>query len=179
MVQGERIPEPCLYEEDADRAYKWAMDAWWNERESLTNICNIIGVPRWKVNKWVLGEGGWKEKKIKATKHQIAKQVESEKDRIDHLMKKIFGLLDRSVERLSDEMHVLSISEFNTFAGAAEKLFKIRQLMLGNPTDIFAEQGAAEVTWDKVIRRLKTVDILDFEAAAETAEKKALDGPEH
>lgn len=164
--------EPCLYEEDADQAYEWALDAWWNERESATSICNIIGIPRWKLSQWMYGPDGWKERKAKEIKKAITKQVENDKDKIQSLMAKMFKLLDRSVTRLSDDQHVLSVSEFNSFAGSVEKLFKVRQLMLGNPTDIFAEQGASDLTWDKVLHRLKTVDILDFEQTDKMTEDK-------
>ena len=172
------IPEdPCLYSEDATRAYIWARDAWWKGRHSIQEISEIIDVPYWKVRKWVAGtatEYGWAEQKEEVLKNTLRKTVEKEKDRVEYLIKKMVGILGRSVDRLDENKDALSVSEFSSFANSLEKIFKVHQLMLGNPTDIFGVNDASSMTWADVVTKIKENDILDYKETDKVSEKVAL-----
>ena len=165
LLRSEEL-EPCLYEEDPEKAYLWARDTWWRGRESAKDIAGIIDIPAYQLNTWINGRGqtlGWKEHKEDYNKKYLRRLLISDRERIDDTLKKMYGVVEQSVDRLLDNNHILSISETNSFTSSIEKLFKVRQLIMGSPTDIFAGDMRGEVTWATVVNKIKEVDILDYE----------------
>lgn len=167
--------EPCLYDEDPLGAYLWARDAWWRERETAKDIAALIGIPLHRVRLWIHGGGpeeGWKKSKSRAIQKLFSRFQQDEREKIENLLIKMLNILGASIEVLLDENVKLSVSEFNSMANAFEKLFKMRQLILGQATEIFGVGENKDVTWDNVVRKIREVDILDYEKVADIAESK-------
>lgn len=167
--------EPCPYSENATQAYLWARTAWWRKWDTLKGISQAIEVPQWKIKKWIYEDGGWKDLKAKENQRQLTKLIDGDLEKIDNLLTKIFRVLDASVEKVLDENQVLTIQEFGSLTSSAEKVFKIRQLLMGSPTEIFAGDGAKgeDVTWSTMIEKLREVDIIDVADFKKVADKKA------
>lgn len=168
--------EPCDYEINKYQAYLWARDAWFRERETAVDIAEIINVPMHKVNQWIHGQGGkegWKAAKARFSENLFKRFRQDEKEKVTNLLHKMLEVLGNSAEYILSTNQKLNVTEFNTFCNAFEKLFKTRQLLLGQATDILGVGEYKDVSWANIVQRIKAVDILDYDGVKAIAVEKA------
>lgn len=167
-VVVELSDEPVSYEKEPYKAKLWAKYAWMNGSYNAGEIAEAIDTSKWRILRWINGTQateGWKEELERAEARTVSNVVARNSKRIDYTLGKALDLLAINTERLVNERHHLSIPEYNMFVTAYEKLFKLKQLEEGKPTEIVDDSGK-EISWAKIREQIEAVDILDFKRVA-------------
>lgn len=162
-----KIPEePKNFREFPTEAKLWARAAWWSGKYSVPEIAESIGVKDQAVYTWVRGTAhvkGWAEDKEKEDQKALRKAVKNNSNRMQSLMDKMLTVLEKTVHGIIDENRRLSVDEFTKVTNAFEKIFKLRQLEMGKPTEIFAGDNGELPTWSEIREKLAAVDIPEYE----------------
>jgi hypothetical protein len=160
--------EPVPYHEQPYKAKLWAKYAWLNSSYSIAYIAESIEVGTGLVSKWINGtqkEKGWKEELELAEKRTVTNLVARNTKRIEYTLGKALDLLAMNTERLINERHQFSVAEYSMFTGAVERLFKLKQLEEGKPTEIVSADGKT-LSWEAIRKQIEDVDILDYKKVA-------------
>ena len=162
-----KIPEePVDFQQFPTEAKLWARAAWWSGKYSVPEIAEAINTPDITVYKWIRGNSirpGWADDKEKADKRALVGAVRSNTVRMDKLMTKMLTVLETTIRRVIEENSQLTVDEFGKITNAFEKIFKIRQLELGRPTEIFAGEDGQMPTWMEIRKKLEEVDYVEVE----------------
>ena len=161
---GEEVSKsPPDFREDVHGALLWAKDKWWKRLRTHKEICEETHMPMHVLKARLMGDKyatGWVTERERAYKKVLQSTLATERLRIDKLLERMLGILEESTLSYMANSEELTLKQYDTFLTSFEKLFKMRQLIMGNPTEIYQQ---ADMTWDKVLAKLKTVDILDYE----------------
>lgn len=132
---------------------------------SLAKIAEAIEVNQLTVQAWVNGNRtheGWAKEKERIERDVVKRRLKSNRDRIDYVLSKVLTVLETTVDRVVNHREELGVSEFNQFVGSFERIFKLKQLEMGAPTEIFKTEDGKSLTWDAIRKEIQSVDILDY-----------------
>lgn len=162
-----QIPEePCDYTVEPTKAKLWARSAWWTGKYSAVELAEHINAPLRTLQNWIRGtryHTGWAEDKDKADARAISRAVASNTIRMDKLLTQLISALEKSASMILDENRHLTVDEFNKLTNAFEKIFKLRQLELGRPTEIFAGEDGKLPTWSEIRAKIEAVEVPAYE----------------
>lgn len=163
-IEGEDLEIP-QWPTAGNDVYEWCKLQWMRDAMSTEDMAVLTGVNRNRISGWISGSSrkdgkGWRHEREERLKQAVSIHLADESKRVQRLLDNMFGILERSVAKLVDERTELGVAAMQKFTTSVESLFKIRQLMVGNPTDIYADAGVQ--TWADVVKKLRAVDILDY-----------------
>lgn len=170
-----KIPdEPADFQQHPTEAKLWARAAWWSGKYSVPEIAEAINTPDITVYKWIRGNShkpGWADDKEKADKRALVGAVRSNTVRMDKLMTEMLTVLETTIKRVIEENSQLTVDEFGKITNAFEKIFKIRQLELGRPTEIFAGEDGKMPTWMEIRQKLEEVDYVEVKSVEDLGDR--------
>lgn len=162
-----KIPdEPKDFHTHPTEAKLWARAAWWSGKYSVNEISEAINLKEATIYTWIRGNSrvkGWADEKDEADKKALKKELRNNSIRMKTLMEQMLTVLEKTVVGIIDENRRLSVDEFTKVTNAFEKIFKLRQLELGKPTEIFAGEDGKLPTWTEIRERMKEVDVPEYE----------------
>lgn len=154
----ESIPDiPCSYADSPAAAKLWAKSMWLARLESAPKLAETIGVPNGTMYKWI---SSWNREITDVESKALAKVEKKYSKRVEVIFNKMLQVMDKSANHILNSNMVLTIDQFKGFTSAAETLFKMKQLEEGKPTEIY---GGETLTWEKVLVRMKEVDIVEYD----------------
>lgn len=168
------IPEdPPNYKEEPYSAKLWAREAWFDGYMTVSQIAEAINTSNNTILKWIKGsrsERGWREEKETIAKRTIRSVSKRHAEKLIATMDKLLDLIEINTDRLLDNRIELGVHEYGQVITSFEKLYKLKQLSEGNPTEII-EGRIEDVSWTHIKERLEAVDILDFKKVGELVGK--------
>lgn len=156
------LGDPPEHGVEPAKAKDWAMRAWMTGNWGNTDIARAIGTSREVVWRWCR-QDGWLELREEANLKAARAVVKLTSGDIKEVLGKALKTIKRSIDAYDEEDKVLNPSEMSQVAGVFERLFKVSQLLGGNPTEIL--QGAS---LHDVMLKLRTVDIIEYQPLAAT-----------
>lgn len=161
-----QIPEePVDYHTRPTEAKLWCRAAWWSGKYTIGQLSDAINATSFQISSWIHGtkhRRGWAVDKEIADKKALSGAVRDNTVRMEATLSNMLSLLESSTVKLLEENATLPPAEFNMFMNAFDKLFKLRQLEMGRPTEIFAENGSA-MTWSDIRKKIEEVEVPMFE----------------
>jgi len=180
-VEGENDPPP-QYSKDPTETKAWVKQRWWKKVNTLAELTELTGVPKATLENWIYGislkdrenggfrkQKGWAAERDAQIEKKLKKVITDDSNRINLLIHKMLSILEESTKKFADTNEVLSLEQYTMFINAFEKLFKTRQLILGNPTEIYG-QGTSQITWEQVLEKLRKVDIIEYKHLGKVVE---------
>lgn len=152
------LGDPPLHGVEPAKARDWAMRAWMTGSWTNIDIAKAIGTSREIVWRWCR-QDGWLELREEANLKAAKAVVKLTSADIKEVLGKALKTIKRSIDAYDEEDKVLNPSEMSQVAGVFERLFKVSQLLGGNPTEIL--QGAS---LHDVMLKLRTVDIIEYQS---------------
>lgn len=153
--------DPPNYEEDPYLALLWAKDMWWRRIYTVNEICRLTRMPVHRLKKQLVGnknEYGWVEEREKVQASLLRRTIQNDQARIDSLLQNILSVLEESTAAIMANGEGLTVEQYGKFIDSFDKLFKVRQLIIGSPTQIYG----GDMTWEKVLEKLRQVDIIEY-----------------
>lgn len=157
-----KIPEePLDYHTHPTEAKLWCRAAWWSGKYTIAQLSDSINASHQIIGTWIHGTAnrkGWAADKEASDKRAIKHVVRDNTIRMEATLSNMLTLLETSTIKLLEENATLPPAEFNMFMNAFDKLFKLRQLEMGRPTEIFAENGS-QLSWTDIAQKMREVEI--------------------
>lgn len=167
--------DPPNYEEEPFMAELWAKRAYW-VGTSNKDIAAAINAPTVVVTHWVNGIGkfrtSWRDEKAKYLEKVAKKIVPQYRERFKYALEDMMTVVERSVATMIDNQDALSPTQLRQFVSSMKEIFTMNQLLMGEPTDIFANGKEKAITWAEIVTKIQDVDILDYDEKGDLKPKK-------
>jgi hypothetical protein len=135
----------------------WALDKYLLGYKQ-SDIAKALGLPLNNVHYWSKADG-WDDAKDEAAEDAIREVVVLSADRIKTTLANTLTVIERNVKHYKEQDEPLTISEVDKLTNIFERLFKVSQLVTGNPTEIFQGEN---ITIHTILAKLKEVDVIEY-----------------
>ena len=121
-------------------------------------IAKAIGLPVNNISYWAKADD-WAGEKEAAAQEAIKEVVVLSSNRIKATLSNTLSLIESNINRYKEQDEQLTISEVDKLSTIFERLFKVSQLVTGNPTEIFKGEN---VTLTTILAKLREVDVIEY-----------------
>ena len=152
-------------------SYQWAREQYLTSTMPLEAIGAHTGWGMNRLKHWARvgskARPSWLSEKRTEQNKTIRAIQKSTRDNCVETVKKTLAVIDQAISAISEEDAVgMAVRDISLLVNIAKELHNISQLEAGDPTEIV---GRTTLTRDKVLERLKKVDIISYEPEKETS----------
>lgn len=153
--------EPVLFKDDPDLCKRWCRYVWWHRHYTLSEILDATGVPPLLIRRWINGKNqkdpdGWIAQRKKAADATVQELALDDKAKISSILNDMMEIINNFIREVNENGRNITMDELNSFIASYERLFKTRQLLMGQPTQIETKN----LTWDSVREKMMKADII-------------------